>query len=95
MTNLNLAVSLIAKPGQEVAMRSALEALVPLSLSDDGCLGYILHRDHEKPQHFFLYETWRDKAAWQAHMETPHLKTFGETSGAYTESWTLHQLERM
>lgn len=95
MTTLHLAVSLIAKPGGEAELKAALEALVAPSRADDGCLQYDLHADRENPRHFFLYERWRDDASWRAHMETPHLKNFGEISGAFTESWALHQLDKI
>lgn len=92
---LCLAVSLIAKPGAEAQLRKELEALLAPSRADDGCLQYDLHTDRENPLHFFLYERWRDEPSWRAHMDTPHLKRFGESSPALTESWTLHQLDRV
>ncbi len=93
MPILHLAVSLVAKPNREAELRAALEGLVAPSRADDGCLQYDLHTDRENPRHFFLYERWRDEAAWRAHMETPHLKRFGEDSPAFTESRTLHKLD--
>jgi len=95
MDTLHLAVSLTAKPGQESALRAALEALLQPSRADDGCLQYDLHTDRENPRHLFLYERWRDEAAWRAHMETAHLKRFGEISPELTENWTVYQLDKV
>jgi len=95
MTTLYLAVSLTAKPGREADLKKALVDLLAPSRADDGCLSYELHADRENPRHFFLYEAWSDDSTWRAHMETPHLKRFGEISGEFTEAWVLHQLDRV
>lgn len=95
MSKLYLAVSLTAKPGREGDLRAALQDLVAPSRADAGCELYDLHVDRENPRHLFLYEVWRDEPSWRAHMETPHLRRFGEISGDFTDSWLLHQLDRL
>ncbi len=34
------------------------------------------HRDPENPNAFFLYEQYEDEAAYQAHAESEHFKTY-------------------
>ena len=39
---------------------------------EPGCFRFDLLRDAEVPTRFYLYEVYRDEAAFQAHLETPH-----------------------
>jgi quinol monooxygenase YgiN len=95
MSTLYLVVSLIAKPEQEAPMKQALVALIAPTRAEEGCLQYDLHTDRENPRQFFLYERWSSDALWQAHMDSAHIKSFVEASGAFTETWALHQLDRV
>ena len=72
-----VAVTWIAKPGEEDAVASALQALVEPSRAEEGVLVYIPNRDPENPAKFFIYEQYVDEAAYTAHTETEHFKTLG------------------
>jgi len=39
---------------------------------EPGCFRFDLHRDPEIATRFYLYEVYRDEAAFQAHLEAPH-----------------------
>ena len=39
---------------------------------EPGCFRFDMLRDPEVPSRFYLYEVYRDEAAFQAHLETPH-----------------------
>ncbi|WP_215404388.1 putative quinol monooxygenase [Janthinobacterium sp. JC611] len=54
------------------AVRAALEAVVPPSRAESGCLRYELHLDNKTPTRFVMLEEWADKAALTAHEATPH-----------------------
>ncbi|MEG0882442.1 MAG: putative quinol monooxygenase [Janthinobacterium sp.] len=54
------------------AVRAALEAVVPPSRKESGCLRYELHLDNQIPTRFIMLEEWTDKAALTAHYATPH-----------------------
>lgn len=54
------------------AVRAALEAVVPPSRAESGCLRYELHLDNQIPTRFIMLEEWTDKAALTAHYATPH-----------------------
>ncbi|MGK5011662.1 putative quinol monooxygenase [Janthinobacterium sp. MDB2-8] len=56
------------------AVRAALEAVVPPSRAESGCLRYELHLDNKIPTRFIMLEEWTDKAALTAHDTTPHFK---------------------
>ena len=45
---------------------------------EPGCFRFDLHQDPEVPTRFYLYEVYRDEAAFQAHLEAPHFKAWKE-----------------
>ena len=47
---------------------------------EPGCLRFDVIQDWDDPNHFYLYEIYRDEAALQAHRQTPHFKLFFEKS---------------
>jgi autoinducer 2-degrading protein len=73
----SIAVTWIAKEGEEDAVAAALERLVEPSRAEAGVLVYIPHRDPENPRKFYIYEQYVDEAAYTAHTETEHFKRDG------------------
>ena len=71
-----LAVRFTVKEGELDAVLAALGPLVENSRAEPGCLMYQAHRDPENPNAFFLYEQYEDEAAYQAHAESEHFKTY-------------------
>jgi quinol monooxygenase YgiN len=69
-----LAVTWVARPGEESRIEDILRTMVPLSRAEKGCLQYIAHRSSEDPRRFFLYEMYRDEAAFSEHNESDHFK---------------------
>jgi quinol monooxygenase YgiN len=72
-----VAVTWIAKPGEEDAVASLLEQLVEPSRAEEGVLVYIPNRDPENPARFFIYEHYVDEAAYTAHTYTEHFQGMG------------------
>ncbi|WP_295999215.1 putative quinol monooxygenase [Rugamonas sp.] len=73
MSNLLVVVAtLVAKPGHEATLKSALERVVPPSRAEAGCSRYELHSDNELPGRFIVLEEWRDAEALRQHEATPH-----------------------
>ena len=68
-----LVVSMQAKPGVEDQMRAAIVKIADASSAEDGCEIYQLLQDSVAPEKFLLVERWRDKSAFKAHQEAPHL----------------------
>ena len=66
-----------AKEGEADAVEAAIRRLVEPSRAEPGMLTYIPHRDPENPNVFFFYEQYRDKADYESHLETPHIKEHG------------------
>jgi quinol monooxygenase YgiN len=62
-----------AQSGAESAIRDALIALVRATRAEPGCLSYTLHEDPTRQGQFYFYEVYRDQAALDHHMQSPHL----------------------
>ena len=54
-----------------------LHSLRNASLAEPGCAGYEVSRAIDDPNVFVLYEQWRDQAALNVHLDTPHFQQFG------------------
>ena len=66
-----------AKDGEEEAVARAVEQIVEHSRAEPGMLLYQPHRDPENPRVFFFYEQYADADAYQAHLESEHMKRLG------------------
>jgi quinol monooxygenase YgiN len=71
-----------AKTGLESRLRQVLADLIPPSRAEDGCLNYYMHESLEDPREFMLYMNWRDEAAFNRHVATPHVQAFDKEFGA-------------
>jgi len=67
-----LAVTWIAKAGQEAEVTSIFSKLTEASRLEPGCVTYQVHRHKTEPRRFFIYEQYKDAAALEAHRATPH-----------------------
>jgi quinol monooxygenase YgiN len=65
-----------AKPGREDELRAALEALIPPTKDERGCVNYDLHQGVKDPSVFFFYENWESAGHLDAHLDAPHLQQF-------------------
>lgn len=64
----------LAKAGKEEALKAELlKAIAPTRAEPDNIF-YDLHQAPDQPAIFFFHESWKDEAALQQHMETPHLQ---------------------
>ncbi len=45
---------------------------------EPGCFRFDMLQDLETPSRFYLYEVYRDEAAFQAHLEAPHFLKWRE-----------------
>jgi quinol monooxygenase YgiN len=63
-----------AASGKADEVREVLKALVKATREEPGNIDYRLHEDAAKPGSFYFYETYKDQAAVDAHMASPHFK---------------------
>ncbi len=61
------------KPESAEAAKGVLIELVTASRKEAGCVSYALYQQEGAPHIFQTVEQWKDKAAADAHMTTPHV----------------------
>ena len=79
---LQVVAVIVAQPGQEDVVRAALSDLVPPTRQEEGCLSYDLFESAGAPGTFVTVESWRDQAAADAHLGTPHVQAAFAAAGA-------------
>lgn len=73
---LYLVATLKATQGREYELLEALQALVPPSRSEVGCIKYDLHVETTQSAIFVVYEIWKDQQALDQHASSNHFQTF-------------------
>ena len=66
-----------AKAGEEEAVARLFGEIVPLSRAEEGMVAYQVHRDPADARVFAIYERYRDSAAYEAHLESEHMRRLG------------------
>ncbi len=73
-------VTMLLKPEYREAFLSAILDDAKSSLQNEpGCVRFDIAQDEQNPNRFFLHEIYKDKAAFEAHVKTPHLLKFRNT----------------
>ena len=86
MTALTLVATFHATTESRHELGRRLREMVTLTRPEAGCLRYDLHVDLEDDHRFVFVETWADEAAWDAHMETSHVRALVADAQHLTES---------
>ena len=60
--------------GKDDEVAAILQTMIPISSAEPGCVLYTVNRSVDDPRKFLLYEQYRDRAGYEAHMETPEFK---------------------
>jgi len=60
-------------PENLVRFKPHMEAMLAASRAEDGCLTYSYAEDVAEPGLIRVFEAWRDRAALDAHFQTPHM----------------------
>jgi quinol monooxygenase YgiN len=68
--------------GDEVAAAIQQGQAIELTRAEPGCVVYDIGRDTDSPDRFVAYECWRDLAALEAHLLTPHFAAVGNALGS-------------
>jgi len=69
-----LAVTWLARPGEEERITQILRTMVESTNREPGCVQYEANRSDENPLRFFLYEVYRDEAALEEHQRSEHFQ---------------------
>lgn len=92
---LTVIATLKAKPGKEEELFREARSLLTPTRAERGCVTYDLHRSHDAPGLFMFTESWSSRPEWEAHMEAPHLKAFGDRQDDLADTWTLFVGEKV
>jgi quinol monooxygenase YgiN len=65
-----------AKEGQSDKVAAILDRFLPDAQREAGVNLFLIARATEKPEQFLFYELFRDEAAFKAHQESAHFKTY-------------------
>lgn len=71
-----LKVDMVVKAGAESKCKEYLRQLQEHSRKETGCLMYLTHQSTENPLKFLIYEQYKDKAALDAHRNSPHFAQY-------------------
>jgi quinol monooxygenase YgiN len=69
-----LIVHVQVKEGAGKQFEAAFAKAISATRKEKGNLAYDLNRDTQDPSRYLVYERWKDLAALEAHLKTPHLK---------------------
>ena len=69
-----LLVRVQVKEGAEKQFEAAFAKAITATRKEKDNLGYDLNRDTQNPSRYLVYERWKNLAALEAHLKTPHLK---------------------
>ena len=78
------------EPAQVEAFATAAREVGQVSVrSEDGCLVLYAVAEKDNPGRVRVFEVYRDPAAYQAHLQTPHFKKFRATTDGMVKSRKL------
>lgn len=76
-----------AKAAHVAEFHRAIVANARASVADEpGCRQFDVAQDPNDPAQFFLYEIYDDEAAFKAHIQTTHFKSFDAMSAPWVAS---------
>jgi quinol monooxygenase YgiN len=70
---IHILARIVARPDGAAAVEAALAELASHTRNEAGCISYEVFRRTEAQGEFMTVEQWRDVAATDAHMATPHV----------------------
>ncbi len=73
-------------PAERAAIRAALPALIGATRAEDGCVEYGCYEDTAAEGRYVFVERWRDQAALDAHLRTPHMAAWMAVAGPRLKS---------
>jgi quinol monooxygenase YgiN len=73
-------------PGDRDAIRPALADVIASTRKEEGCEDYGCYEDTQRPGRYVFVERWRDKAALDRHLGTPHMAAWMKAAGPKMKS---------
>jgi len=82
LTMHHVIARIVAQPGAAGQMAEVLAELARATRTEPGCTSYDVFEADGQPSLFYTVEVWKDKAAADAHMTTPHVAAAFAKAGA-------------
>jgi quinol monooxygenase YgiN len=80
-----LIVCVQVKEGAGKRLEAAFAKAIAATRKEKGNLAYDLNRDTRNPSRYLVHERWKDLAALEAHLKSPHIKALLEELPKVTE----------
>ena len=91
-----IAVVFVIREGHEAQFLARVKQQAEDSLArEDDCLQFDVCADPADPKRIFLYEIYRDEAAFQHHLETEHFKDFDAAVADWVADKTVEAWHRL
>lgn len=84
-----VAVNLVVDAKDADSFAERIKQHAKNSLTQEGCLGFSVSRDHENPASFHLWEVYRDAAAFEEHKSADFMAEFSKFAGPLLKSRVL------
>jgi quinol monooxygenase YgiN len=65
-----------AKEGEADRVAAILDRFLPEAQREEGAKLFLISRGKENPAQFLFYELFRDEAAFKAHQDSAHFRTY-------------------
>src|SRR5215470_18975121 len=73
-------------PSDRDAIRAALADVIASTRAEDGCEDYGCYEDTQRRGRYVFVERWRDQAALDRHLRTPHMAAWMKVAGLKMKS---------
>lgn len=90
-----LVAKMTAAPGKYDELHERLVEMVRLTNQEPSMIAYDLYKDLEDSNTFCFIESWSSKAAWDIHMEMPHVKALIADQYDLTSGINIARLNRI
>lgn len=84
-----VAVNLVVDASDADAFAERLKQHSKNSLTQEGCLGFSISRDHDTPGSFHLWEVYKDAAAFEEHKNADFMADFRDYSAPLIKTRAL------
>lgn len=96
MAEVTVVARIKAKPEAVSKVRAEVLKLVPPTRKNDkGCIFYDLYQDNADPTLFYFLEKWESDELLDKHLETEHLKAFGDATEGLIAELDVNRLSKI
>lgn len=82
-------------PGKKTAFLDRIRPHLDLVRKEDGCNMLQMFQDIDNENLICIWEVWRDKSAWDAHMVTDHSKSWHKDSSQFVDREEITVLDEL